>query len=124
VDSDPRAARALRLELEAKVPGCRVAVFESAIEEMFALASGPPDVLLLDIGEMQLTPAEVLRRICSHGGEPAFPVLAIAVNETLREGALAAGARSFLVKPCKVDEVLEILGPLASGSGPRPHKRK
>ncbi len=117
VDPDPRAARALRREIEEKVPGCRVTVFDSALDAVFALSTDHPDLLLLDIADMDLHPTDVLKSICARAGQPAFPVLAAGRAEAQRAGALAAGARSFLVKPCQAEQILEHLRAGESAGG-------
>ncbi len=122
IDPDQRSGKLLRRELETRLPGCRVSVFESPIDALFTLSSEPPDVVLLDVGEVDLTPAELIRRILNHQQQVPLPILAVAPprSEGLRTSLLAAGARAFLVKPYGVDEVLEQLRQLqpAPGSGP------
>jgi excisionase family DNA binding protein len=127
VDTDARLTRLIRRELEEKLPGCRVTLFESPIEALFALSVERPDLLLLDIGDMDLSPAEVLRRIAGHAWQPAVPVLAVSRAESMRAQALAAGARAFMVKPYTVETILAHLRPapaIAAGHQRRSTRRK
>lgn len=130
IDSDARASRLVRRELEKRIPGCRVTLFDSPIEALFALSAERPDALLIDIGDMELTPMDVLRRIAGHAWEPSLHVLACARLENMRAAAISAGARTFLVKPYSAESILEALAPdpqTAAGSPPplrRVPKRK
>lgn len=110
LDRDVRAARALRRALEARLPGCRVSVFESPLDLAFALGSETPDALIVDAGALELSAVELVRKVVARGsGAPAVIVASSARTEVAAGAVLHAGARKILTKPVAVDDVLEAL---------------
>src|SRR5262249_21388885 len=104
VDPDARSGKVLRRELEARLPGCRGGLFESAIDALFTLPVERPDLLLVDVTEPDVNPTALIRRLAARAGE--LPILAMcpARAESLGSAAVAAGARGALQKPCNVDD--------------------
>jgi excisionase family DNA binding protein len=118
IDPDVRAGRLLRRDLETRLPGCRVSVFESPIDALFAIPVDRPDLILLDTVELDLGPAELIRRLVTRDSAQPVPILAVgsARGESQRAQLLAAGARAVLVKPFEVERIVEHLHP----AGARP----
>jgi excisionase family DNA binding protein len=83
IDPDARAGRSTRRELETRLPGCRVSLFESAVEGLMAIPIERPEIVLMDGADVQLAPAELVRRLC-----------------------MQSGARGFFIKPWAVEEIL------------------
>jgi excisionase family DNA binding protein len=106
IDPDPRAGRLVRRELETRLPGCRVTIFESPIDALFAMPLERPDLVLLDCAEVDLGPAELIRRILTHQGGRPLPIVALGSADAQKEALLAAGAKAVLGKPCGVDDIV------------------
>jgi DNA-binding response OmpR family regulator len=110
LDKDMRAARSLRRELEARVPGCRVTVFESPLDLAFALGSETPDALVVYAGALELSAAELVRKVVARGGgAPAVIVVSSGASGSSEGALVGAGARTVVSKPAGVDDVLEAL---------------
>jgi excisionase family DNA binding protein len=124
VDGDSRFAKSIRREIEERVPGCRVATYETCIDALIAIGADRPDVMILDVGLSDLDCVEMIRRV--HARTQAKPVTIIAVagqeREALRTQLAAAGAKDFLVKPLTADRLLPYFASreparLAEGTG-------
>jgi DNA-binding response OmpR family regulator len=110
LEKDMRSARTLRRDLEARVPGCRVTVFESSLDLAFALGSETPDALIVDAGALELNAVELVRKVVARGGgAPAVIVVASPRADVSPGPLMAAGARTLLNKPVGVDDVLQAL---------------
>ncbi len=108
VDGDSRFAKSIRREIEERVPGCRVATYETCIDALIAIGADRPDVMILDVGLSDLDCVEMIRRVQAR--TLAKPVTIIAVagqeREALRPQLAAAGAKDFLVKPLTAERLL------------------
>jgi excisionase family DNA binding protein len=121
VDPDARSARTLRRDLESRLPGCRVILFDSSVDALLTLPVERPDLLLFDVTDPDVNPTAFITRVAGHVGDAALAILALAPAraESLGAAAVAAGARASIQKPCNVEEVLAHLGPSDRAEGPR-----
>jgi excisionase family DNA binding protein len=112
VDSDARAGKSLRRELENR--GYGVTLFDSAIEALLALPVETPDLLVLDLGDLDVNTTAFIRRVSARGNEVPLPIVALAPprGEDLGNAAVTAGAKGFVLKPCSVEEVVSYLRPV------------
>ncbi len=69
-----------------------------------------PDLLLLDLVMPEITGFEVLEWIREQPGLGSLPVVVLTSSETIHDVKLAnqLGARSFLVKPLKLNDLLQL----------------
>jgi excisionase family DNA binding protein len=103
VDRDARSARSLRRDLESKNPGCRVSIFASPVDLLFAIAAQPPDAVVVDGNTLDCDPAELVRRVVARG---SAVVGMGGRNDNQAAVVLGAGARIYLTKPVGADDVL------------------
>jgi excisionase family DNA binding protein len=111
VDRDTRAGRNLRRELEQHLPDARITHFVSPVDALFAVTLDQPDLIILDVGNLDLEPGHVIQRILARLPDSEPRILASCPDERheLRSAAMGAGARSFLVKPVSVADVVACL---------------
>jgi CheY-like chemotaxis protein len=91
--------------------GFRVeAAFDAMQTVMFATKS-PPDAIVLDIRMPAWTGIQALKKLKSHVKTSQIPVIVVSGESDPRliDGLKALGAVAFLVKPVKVDDVLQAL---------------
>lgn len=121
LDKDGRAVRALRRELEARLTGSRVFVFDSVVDLLFAVASEPPDTIVIDVSALDMSGVDFIRRLVSRAA-PATPVTVVAMASG-RDGPssalIGAGARAVLTKPVGVEDLVASL----RGGGAKRSKR-
>ena len=104
VDDEPAVReavdRALRLE------GYRTELAEDGRSALNAIASAPPDALVLDVLMPHVDGLEVCRRLRAAGDRT--PVLMLTARDTVadRVRGLDAGADDYLVKPFALEELL------------------
>lgn len=133
VDADSRFARTIRREIEERVPGCRVATYETCIDALIAIGADRPDVMILDVGLSDLDCVEMIRRVQARSSSKPVTIIAVASQEreALRPQLTEAGARDLLVKPLTAERLIPYFltpgpgGPqLAVGSGSVTVRRK
>ena len=83
-----------------------VKAFVNAEDALAALADGPPDLILLDIGLPGMSGIEALERI--KGDHPDLPVIMITAYEDVETvvSAMKLGAHDYVVKPLQMDGLL------------------
>ena len=115
VDDEPPVrealSRALRLE------GYDVEVAEDGAEALDAIASTPPDAVVLDVLMPRLDGLQTTRQLRSSGDRT--PVLMLTAREGVadRVAGLDAGADDYLVKPFALEELLARLRALLRRTG-------
>jgi CheY-like chemotaxis protein len=72
----------------------------------------PPAVTLLDLKLPRVDGLEVLRRMKSHPGVRAIPVVVLTSSKEDRDvqAAYDLGANSYIVKPVRFEELVEVAG--------------
>jgi CheY-like chemotaxis protein len=85
--------------------GYAVSVCHDGASALVSIVSGPPDLVLLDIGLPVMTGDMVLRELRSHGFE-RLPIV-VATAGTNAERFLSRGATALLRKPYTLDGLLE-----------------
>jgi two-component system response regulator MprA len=104
VDDEPavRAAleRALRLE------GYSVELAEDGLDALRAVASSPPDLVVLDVLMPEIDGLEVSRRLRRAGDRTPILMLTARDGVSDRVAGLDAGADDYLVKPFALEELL------------------
>jgi len=93
-------SRALRLE------GYQVTVAAEGREALHLLASGPVDLVVLDVSMPAMNGLEVCRRIRSAGDQASVLMLTARDGISDRVAGLDAGADDYLVKPFALAEFL------------------
>ena len=103
VDDEPQIRRALRTSLEAH--GYEVATVGTGDEGVVGVASGAPDLVLLDLGLPDMDGTEVIRRV---RGFAEVPIIVLSVRESQDDkvAALDAGADDYVTKPFAMEELL------------------
>jgi two-component system response regulator MprA len=104
VDDEPAVRDSLRTALVLK--GYEVALAADGDEALAAVASVPPDALVLDVLMPRLDGLEVCRRLRQRGDRTPILVLTARTAVTDRVAGLDAGADDYLVKPFALDELL------------------
>jgi two-component system response regulator MprA len=116
VDDEPAVReavdRALRLE------GYRTELAEDGRSALNAIASAPPDALVLDVLMPHVDGLEVCRRLRAAGDRT--PVLMLTARDAVadRVRGLDAGADDYLVKPFALEELLARVRALLRRAGP------
>ena len=116
VDDEPAVRdavdRALRLD------GHEVAVAADGRAPLDAVATAPPDALVLDLLMPRVDGLEVCRRLRAAGDRT--PVLMLTARDAVddRVAGLDAGADDYLVKPFALEELLARVRALLRRSGP------
>jgi len=117
VDDEPDALSLVRRLLEDR--GAEVTSADSVAQAIEAMAAGPPDVLLSDIGMRGEDGYTLIRRIRAmppeEGGRvPAVALTAFARPEDRRR-AMLAGFHLHLAKPVEAEELCAVVATLAGG---------
>jgi two-component system KDP operon response regulator KdpE len=115
VDDEPQILRALRTSLTAR--GYEVTTAPNGETALDVLASGEPDLVVLDLGLPGIDGVEVIRRLRSWS---AVPVIVLSVRDAQADkvAALDAGADDFVTKPFAMDELLARLRAVARRVAP------
>ena len=115
VDDDRALREALRRAL--RLAGYEVAMAATGQEGLTRIATGAPDVVVLDLGLPDVDGLEVCRRLRVAGNR--VPVLVLTARDAVadRIDGLDAGADDYLVKPFDVGELEARLRALLRRSG-------
>ncbi|CAN5327204.1 two-component system response regulator PrrA [soil metagenome] len=121
VDDEPAIRTALERAL--RLEGFAVRVAAGGDEALRAIASSPPDAVVLDLGMPDLDGIEVIRRLRGRGVDVPICVLSARDEVDDRVEGLQAGADDYLVKPFAVVELVARLHAMlrrrpASSAGP------
>ena len=103
LDRDPRMARYLRANLEARQFRPALA---TSVDELYRLAElEEPDLALVDVSAAEVDACAVVRRLCDTYGAP---VIALSRSYDAAECVrlLEAGARDYVAKPLSIEELL------------------
>ena len=116
VDDEPAVRTALRRALVQA--GHHVTVASDGAEALAAVASDPPDALVLDVLMPGIDGLEVCRRLRAAGD--ATPVLMLTARDAVadRVAGLDAGADDYVVKPFALEELLARVRALLRRAGP------
>ena len=117
VDDDPALLRALAINLRA-----RHFDVETAVDGASALrraASGPPDLVVLDLGLPDLDGVEVVAGL---RGWTTVPIIVLSARDTqsAKVDALDAGADDYMTKPFGMDELLARIRAALRRAAPEP----
>jgi two-component system KDP operon response regulator KdpE len=103
VDDEPQIVRGLKIVLRSA--GYAVEAAETKAQALAALASRPPDALVLDLVLPDGQGVEVCREVRRWSGLPIL-VLSAVGDEREKVRALDAGADDYVTKPFGTDELL------------------
>ena len=119
VDDDRSVRESLRRSLEFN--GYQVSLASDGAEALAAIASDPPDALVVDVMMPRLDGLETTRALRAAGND--LPILVLTARETVsdRVDGLDAGADDYLTKPFALDELLARLRALLRRVPGRPH---
>jgi two-component system KDP operon response regulator KdpE len=102
IDDEPQIRRFLGISLRAQ--GYEVVEAATGAEGLELLATGAPDVLILDLGLPDMDGQEVLSTLRAWSSVPVI-VLSVRANESEKVRALDAGANDYVTKPFGVQEL-------------------
>jgi DNA-binding NarL/FixJ family response regulator len=115
VDDHPLFVDGLR-RLLGSVPDLEIAgVAETGAEALRVVQEAAPDVVLMDLHLPELNGIEATRRIVTTVPAATVLVLSMLDDDDSVFAALRAGARGYLVKGAKPDEVLQAIRATANG---------
>src|SRR5437764_15314510 len=103
VDDEPQIRRALRVALRAN--GYAVEEVENGEQALDAVATRPPDLVILDLGLPDLDGVEVCRRLREWSRLPIL-VLSAHGDDAAKVRALDEGADDYVTKPFSMPELL------------------
>lgn len=109
VDDEKAYARVIK---EALIPlGLEVLTVYDAMEAMYALQKGTPDLILLDVMMPEIDGLSLLRWLRENSGEHRIPILVVSAKATPedQEAARQAGADGFLAKPFTMQDLKGLL---------------
>jgi two-component system, OmpR family, response regulator MprA len=114
-DDDPALREALRRAL--RLEGYDVDLAADGSEALAALASGNPDLVVLDIAMPNVDGLEVARRVRTGGNR--VPILMLTARDAVddRVAGLDAGADDYVVKPFALEELFARVRALSRRSG-------
>jgi two-component system KDP operon response regulator KdpE len=103
IEDEPALARALAITLKARGYEADVAV--TGVAGLELVASGHPDLILLDLGLPDLDGMAVLEAV---RGWSRIPIVVLSARQTSHDkvAALDAGADDYVAKPFAMDELL------------------
>lgn len=103
VDDEPQITRVLKTTLSSQGYGVRSASDgEEALDEMKGWS---PDLIITDLRMPRMDGLELCRHVRRHSRIPII-VLSVKGEETIKVGALDAGADDYITKPFSVNELL------------------
>lgn len=109
VDDEKAYANVVR---EALIPlGLEVLTVYDAMEAMYALQKGTPDLILLDVMMPEIDGLSLLRWLRENSGEDRTPIIVVSAKATPedQEAARLAGADGFLAKPFTMQDLKGLL---------------
>ncbi len=104
VDDEPQIRRLLRTCLSSQ--GYDVLEAEDGASSLAVIASGNPDVLVLDLGLAEMDGFEVIQRVRRTGSPLPIVVISSRDDEAGKVRALDLGADDYVTKPFGVNELL------------------
>jgi two-component system response regulator MprA len=114
-DDDPALRDALRRAL--RLEGYEVELAADGSEALAALATGNPDLVVLDVAMPNVDGLEVARRVRVEGNR--VPILMLTARDAVddRVAGLDAGADDYVVKPFALEELFARVRALSRRSG-------
>ncbi|NIS79879.1 MAG: response regulator [Anaerolineales bacterium] len=109
VDDETAYAKVIK---EAITPmGLEVITASNAMEAMYVLQQGNPNLILLDVMMPEVDGLSLLRWLRSHSGPGRIPILIVSAKATPddQEAARRAGADGFLAKPFTMQDLKDLL---------------
>lgn len=103
IDDEPQIRKMLMITLQSD--GYRVAEAHNGKDGLKAVATHPPDLVLLDLGLPDQHGQEVLKHLREWYTKPII-ILSVQSNESEIVAALDGGANDYLVKPFRTGELL------------------
>ena len=100
VDDEAGVRESLRMLLKGE---CEVATAEGVDEALAAIATGPPDLILLDLVMPGRSGLELLAELQERGGAPPVVVLTATRTVATAVEAMKLGAADYVTKPFEVD---------------------
>jgi DNA-binding NarL/FixJ family response regulator len=118
VEDDDRARGRLVASIRSDPSLQLVGEYRTGAEALAGLASGAPEVFLVDLGLPDIRGLDVVRRIAAQ--HPACNVLVVTVfgDEQSIIGALEAGAHGYLLKGALEHDIAEDIRHLRNGGSP------
>ncbi len=103
VEDDPRLRRTLVISLQSRQ--YKVSEAATGAEALNAVASDPPDLVLLDLGLPDLDGLSVISEICRTS---PLPIIVVSARNSQSEkvDALEAGADDYVTKPFGLEELM------------------
>jgi FixJ family two-component response regulator len=114
VDDDDSLRRSVENLLDSV--GMRVRTFASGEDLLRADVLGEAGCLVLDLRLEGMTGLDVMAHLSAAGQAVPVVMLTAHGDEEVRQQALKAGARAFLAKPFRPDELVPIIEQLLAGS--------
>ncbi len=108
VVDDARFVREL-LGIHLRTAGYEVVLAEDGIEAGHKVLHSSPDLILCDLQMPYMDGLEFLSAMKADASIPRIPVVFLSSREDGRDAALGLGAAAFLVKPIRIDELLETI---------------
>lgn len=96
-------------ELMLSKNGFEVEVAANVVQGLLRLTNDVYDLIILDLNMPDLPGTKIIEFIRDDARLKHIPVIVISANDTGRKFAMALGARAFLVKPVKMQELLAIV---------------
>ncbi len=103
VEDDPQLSRALSINLRAR--DYHVVTADSGTAALRAASTGPPDLVILDLGLPDMDGTEVIYGLRGWTHVPIV-ILSARENQAEKVKALDAGADDYVTKPFGMDELL------------------
>ena len=118
VEDDDEARKRLVASISSDPSLKLVGEFATGTEALAGLASGAPDVFLIDLGLPDMPGMQVVKRVADRF--PACDILVVTVfgDEESIIGALEAGARGYLLKGALEHDIAEDIRHLRNGGSP------
>jgi two-component system response regulator MprA len=116
VDDEPAVRNALERALA--LEGYEVDLAENGLDALRALASAPPDLVVLDVLMPEVDGLEVSRRLRRTGDRTPILMLTARDEVSDRVAGLDAGADDYVVKPFALEELLARVRALLRRAGP------
>ena len=98
--------------------GCAIECARNGVEALEAIARvGEPDLILVDINMPRMSGLELLGELRGSGAVPRIPVIIVSTEgeEHDVQRGIEAGARAYLRKPFRPDELCALIDSVVAG---------
>lgn len=120
VDDDPGTAFFLGESLRELGPDCRVELAQSGPEALALLQAGPCDLLITDLRMPAMDGLELVRRVQATSPQTRFIVMTAYASAASQDEAGRLRVLRYMVKPFRVEELLEAAGQALHSAADRP----